>query len=107
MPDLYILRFRANRLLELLQSGQGGADVARELADVLAAMEALASTVGLPEHKKPMAPRPDIAELFAAAGFKHNPAGIREALGGAAVVLVPATLREPPVVPPTPTRRKT
>lgn len=45
MPDLDALRFRANRLLELLQSGQGGADVARELADVLAEIEALARAV--------------------------------------------------------------
>lgn len=48
MPDLDVLRFRANRLLELLQSGQGGADVAQELADVLAEIEARALAVGLP-----------------------------------------------------------
>jgi hypothetical protein len=34
MPDLDTLRFRANPLLELLQSDQGGADVASELAEV-------------------------------------------------------------------------
>ena len=45
-PDLDVLRFRANRLVELLQSGQGSADVAQELADVLREIEALA--VGLP-----------------------------------------------------------
>lgn len=49
MPDLDSLRFRANRLLELLQSGQGGADVAQELAAVLAEIEVLAPATASPE----------------------------------------------------------